>query len=147
MVLWFRNDLRLHDNAIVAEAVKAVRAKQVDEVVPVYCYDPRFFKVRGSACACAPTCATSACACAPTCATSACACAPTCATSAFGITSRCQLRPCGHLWSTCGPSMAHLCIWLQRTMHAALVVCVLWQHAALQQVPCTRVMSHAACVW
>ncbi len=57
MVLWFRNDLRLHDNAIVAEAVKAVRAKQVDEVVPIYCYDPRFFKV-GPAAALQASCCT-----------------------------------------------------------------------------------------
>lgn len=40
-VLWFRNDLRLHDNAIVAAAVKAVKDKQCESVVPVYCFDPR----------------------------------------------------------------------------------------------------------
>lgn len=29
LVLWFRNDLRLHDNAVVAEAVRAVRGAAV----------------------------------------------------------------------------------------------------------------------
>lgn len=39
-VLWFRNDLRIHDNPIVAEAIRA--AKNGEQVVPVYCFDPRF---------------------------------------------------------------------------------------------------------
>lgn len=36
-LLWFRNDLRIHDN----EALK--RASENNEVVPVYCFDPRHF--------------------------------------------------------------------------------------------------------
>lgn len=43
IVLWFRNDLRLRDNAIVQEAVTKIKAQEYDEVVPIYCYDPRFF--------------------------------------------------------------------------------------------------------
>lgn len=31
-VLWFRNDLRLHDNAIIAEAAKKVQSGDVTEV-------------------------------------------------------------------------------------------------------------------
>ena len=31
-VLWFRNDLRLHDNAIVAEAAQAVKNGKLSEV-------------------------------------------------------------------------------------------------------------------
>lgn len=32
VILWFRNDLRLHDNAIVAEAQKRVQAGTASEV-------------------------------------------------------------------------------------------------------------------
>jgi hypothetical protein len=32
LVLWFRNDLRLHDNYIVHEAVQLVKSKQYDDV-------------------------------------------------------------------------------------------------------------------
>lgn len=39
-VLWFRNDLRIHDNPIVAEAIAV--AKKGEQIVPVYCFDPRF---------------------------------------------------------------------------------------------------------
>ena len=38
-LLWFRNDLRLHDNSCVAEAA-ALAGKGAD-VVPIYCLDPR----------------------------------------------------------------------------------------------------------
>lgn len=33
-VLWFRNDLRLHDNAIVAESAKGVKDGKFSEVGP-----------------------------------------------------------------------------------------------------------------
>lgn len=36
-LLWFRNDLRIHDNEALA------RASKYDEVVPIYCFDPRHF--------------------------------------------------------------------------------------------------------
>jgi deoxyribodipyrimidine photo-lyase len=32
IVLWFRNDLRLRDNAIVHQAVQKLQAKEFDEV-------------------------------------------------------------------------------------------------------------------
>ena len=41
VILWFRNDLRIHDNAVLNWAVNQ-KAKQ-REFVPVYCFDPRFF--------------------------------------------------------------------------------------------------------
>ncbi|MBN3586041.1 deoxyribodipyrimidine photo-lyase, partial [Algoriphagus aestuarii] len=36
---WFRNDLRVHDNEILHEAVQ-----KGDIVIPVYFFDPRYFK-------------------------------------------------------------------------------------------------------
>ena len=42
VVIWFRNDLRVHDNACVARAA-ALRASGA-EVVPVFVFDPTFFK-------------------------------------------------------------------------------------------------------
>jgi deoxyribodipyrimidine photo-lyase len=42
LVLWFRNDLRVHDNYIIAEAAKKISSNRKLEVVPVYCFDPRF---------------------------------------------------------------------------------------------------------
>lgn len=37
-IVWFRQDLRLHDNEALQEALAAA-----DEVLPVYIFDPRFF--------------------------------------------------------------------------------------------------------
>jgi len=37
-IVWFRNDLRVHDNAALNEAIK-----NADKVIPVYCFDPRQF--------------------------------------------------------------------------------------------------------
>lgn len=38
VILWFRSDLRLHDNEALVRAAEAS-----DSVVPVYCFDPRIF--------------------------------------------------------------------------------------------------------
>ncbi|WP_158856160.1 DASH family cryptochrome [Lunatibacter salilacus] len=38
-IVWFRNDLRLHDNEALTKALQ-----QTDEVIPVYCYDPRSYQ-------------------------------------------------------------------------------------------------------
>ncbi|MBC7913611.1 MAG: DASH family cryptochrome [Pyrinomonadaceae bacterium] len=38
ILVWFRNDLRVHDNEILLEAVK-----RADLIVPVFCFDPRYF--------------------------------------------------------------------------------------------------------
>ncbi len=39
ILVWFRKDLRIHDNEILAEAVR-----KGESVVPVYCFDPRQFE-------------------------------------------------------------------------------------------------------
>ena len=42
VILWFRNDLRLHDNAVLNWAVRNA-IKEHTQVIPVFCFDPRFF--------------------------------------------------------------------------------------------------------
>ncbi|HJP62190.1 MAG TPA: DASH family cryptochrome [Mucilaginibacter sp.] len=39
ILVWFRNDLRIHDNEILLEATK-----RADKILPVYCFDPFYFK-------------------------------------------------------------------------------------------------------
>jgi len=43
IVLWFRNDLRLHDNIIIHEAAQRVQSGIASQVLPVFCFDPRWF--------------------------------------------------------------------------------------------------------
>ncbi|KAL0033876.1 hypothetical protein WJX77_008773 [Trebouxia sp. C0004] len=43
IIVWFRDDLRLHDNPTVHAAATKVKSKQAAEVVPLYCFDPRHF--------------------------------------------------------------------------------------------------------
>jgi len=38
ILVWFRNDLRIHDNEILLEAIR-----KADTVLPVYCFDPYYF--------------------------------------------------------------------------------------------------------
>ncbi len=38
VLVWFRNDLRLHDNEVLLEATQ-----KADLVIPIYCFDPRYF--------------------------------------------------------------------------------------------------------
>lgn len=40
ILVWFRKDLRIHDNEILTEAVR-----KGDFIVPVYCFDPRQFQI------------------------------------------------------------------------------------------------------
>jgi deoxyribodipyrimidine photo-lyase len=40
ILVWFRNDLRLHDNEMLVEAIA-----KADEILPVYFFDPRHFEV------------------------------------------------------------------------------------------------------
>ncbi len=40
ILVWFRKDLRIHDNEILLEAVR-----KSDYIVPVYCFDPRQFEL------------------------------------------------------------------------------------------------------
>lgn len=39
ILVWFRNDLRLHDNEVLVEAIA-----KADEILPVYFLDPRYFE-------------------------------------------------------------------------------------------------------
>jgi len=41
VILWMRNDLRIHDNPVLHWAATSP-ACQYREIVPVYCFDPRF---------------------------------------------------------------------------------------------------------
>jgi deoxyribodipyrimidine photo-lyase len=43
ILVWFRNDLRVHDNEILLEATR-----KADKVLPVYCFDPYYFKPTSS---------------------------------------------------------------------------------------------------
>jgi len=38
-IVWFRNDLRVHDNENLVRAIQSA-----DEILPVYCFDPRMFE-------------------------------------------------------------------------------------------------------
>lgn len=39
ILVWFRNDLRIHDNEILLRAIE-----RSNQIVPVYCFDPRHFE-------------------------------------------------------------------------------------------------------
>src|ERR1700744_1481660 len=43
ILVWFRNDLRVHDNEILFEATR-----KADKVLPVYVFDPYYFKTTGA---------------------------------------------------------------------------------------------------
>lgn len=43
ILVWFRNDLRIEDNEILLEATR-----KADYVIPVYCFDPYYFKTTPS---------------------------------------------------------------------------------------------------
>ncbi|MEO7214791.1 DASH family cryptochrome [Mucilaginibacter sp.] len=43
ILVWFRNDLRIHDNEILSEAIR-----KADKVLPVYVFDPYYFKTSAS---------------------------------------------------------------------------------------------------
>ena len=42
VILWFRNDIRLHDNPIINWVLKQPKVPYM-EVLPVFCFDPRFY--------------------------------------------------------------------------------------------------------
>ena len=44
LILWFRNDIRLHDNPVLHQALHHPSPRK--EIIPVYCFDPRFFTKR-----------------------------------------------------------------------------------------------------
>ena len=40
IIVWLRNDLRVHDNPVLDWAAKY--GGKTKEILPVYCFDPRF---------------------------------------------------------------------------------------------------------
>jgi len=38
-ILWFRNDLRVHDNLVLNYAIDLINKKKLDKILPIYCYD------------------------------------------------------------------------------------------------------------
>ena len=40
--MWFRNDLRVHDNPVLDWAVR--NSTPQTQIVPVFCFDPRFYQ-------------------------------------------------------------------------------------------------------
>lgn len=44
VILWMRNDLRLHDNPALNWAVRRASKVPNTQVLPVYCFDPRFYE-------------------------------------------------------------------------------------------------------
>ena len=43
VAVWFRNDLRVHDNGSLSKAASLVKDKMASHVLPVYTYDPHYF--------------------------------------------------------------------------------------------------------
>jgi len=44
VILWLRNDLRVHDNPVIHWAAQQAKNKQkYVDIVPVFCFDPRFY--------------------------------------------------------------------------------------------------------
>ena len=39
-LIWFRNNLRVHDNASLEKAVE-----NCNKIIAVYCFDPKLFKI------------------------------------------------------------------------------------------------------
>ncbi len=42
-IVWFRNDLRTHDNLVLKEAYDLIVKKKIDEILPIFCYDQELF--------------------------------------------------------------------------------------------------------
>jgi deoxyribodipyrimidine photolyase len=45
IIVWFRNDLRVLDNSALEWAIKK-GGQQQKEIVPVFSFDPRFFRTK-----------------------------------------------------------------------------------------------------
>ena len=44
LVLWFRNDLRIHDNVLLHTAINELKTNNYNEVICCYCFDPRSYE-------------------------------------------------------------------------------------------------------
>ena len=56
-IVWFRGtDLRVHDNNVLSKAVESLQRNESADIVPLFCYDPRWFAPSryGSACKTGP---------------------------------------------------------------------------------------------
>ncbi|MEO2194342.1 MAG: deoxyribodipyrimidine photo-lyase, partial [bacterium] len=43
-IVWFRGtDLRVHDNSVLSKAVDSLQRNESAGIVPLFCYDPRWF--------------------------------------------------------------------------------------------------------
>ena len=42
-ILWFRNDLRVHDNLLLNQTIELLEKKKIDKILPIYCYDKDLF--------------------------------------------------------------------------------------------------------
>ncbi len=42
-IIWFRNDLRLHDNLVLNQALELIEKKKIDKILPVFVYDQELF--------------------------------------------------------------------------------------------------------
>jgi len=44
VILWLRNDLRMHDNYVLNWATQlSMKSGQTKQIIPVYCFDPRIY--------------------------------------------------------------------------------------------------------
>ncbi len=43
-ILWFRSDLRLHDNNALNRAIDLISQKKLDKIVPFYCFESSKFE-------------------------------------------------------------------------------------------------------
>jgi deoxyribodipyrimidine photo-lyase len=46
IIVWLRNDLRVHDNPVLDWAVRQGGKGVTKEVIPVYSFDPRFYQTK-----------------------------------------------------------------------------------------------------
>ena len=43
-IVWFRNDLRIHDNTALHHALDLIKQKKIDKIIPFYCFEKDFFE-------------------------------------------------------------------------------------------------------
>lgn len=43
-IVWFRNDLRVHDNTALHHAVDLIQQKKLDKIIPFYCFEKDLFE-------------------------------------------------------------------------------------------------------
>lgn len=44
VIIWFRNDLRIVDNLVIHKCLDLITTKQIDAVLPFYCFDRDIFE-------------------------------------------------------------------------------------------------------